>query len=274
MQESQGPPVVLITGTSSGFGRVSAERLAGAGMRVFGTSRAPVDEPDASVPYRVIKMDVDDDESVSAAVEQVIAEAGRIDVLVNNAGVGMAGSIEDTTIAEAKRQMETNFFGVVRTSRAVLPHMRSRESGKIINISSIGGLIALPFQAFYSASKFGVEALTEALRLEVAPFGIKVCCIEPGDFATEMTDKRIFTAGADSNAYGLRMRKTISHYERDERSGADPVLVAELVERLIVERTPKVRYLVGAAPQKAAALLKRVVGSRLFERILRKVYGL
>ncbi len=266
-----GPPVVLITGTSSGFGRYTAVRLAGVGMRVFGTSRKPSNEV---LPYTVLQMDVDHDASVAEAVAQVIADAGRIDVLVNNAGIGVAGSIEDTSIDEAKRQLETNFFGVVRATQSVLPHMRAQGSGKIINISSIGGLISLPFQAFYSASKFAVEALTEALRLEVAPFGIKVCCIEPGDFATEMTDKRITIAEADSEAYGLRMRRTIAQYERDERGGEDPALVAKLVERLILQPNPKPRYLVGAPVQKSAAFLKRLVGSAAFERVFRKVYRL
>lgn len=213
-------------------------------------------------------MDVDDDASVAAGVRQVIEAAGRIDVLVNNAGIGVAGSVEDTSIEEAKRQLETNFFGVVRATQAVLPHMREQGHGKIVNVSSIGGLVSLPFQAFYSASKFAIEAFTEALRLELRPFGIQVCCIEPGDFRTAMTDKRIFTRNADSEAYGEQMRTTIDAYAHDERNGADPELVARLIERIVAERNPKVRYLVGKRDQKAAALLKRVIPSTLFERFL------
>lgn len=263
--------IVLITGTSSGFGRATAERLAAAGMRVYGTRRRP-DRSDGA--YATVAMDVDDDASVEAAVAEVIGREGRIDVAVNNAGIGVAGSIEDTTIAEAKRQIETNFFGVVRVVRAVLPHMRAVGRGKIINVSSIGGLVSLPFQSFYSASKFGVEALTEALRHEVRPFGIKVCCIEPGDFKTEMTAKRIFAAAADSQAYGAALRHAVERYARDEENGADPRDFAALVENIIATAEPKARYLVGAADQKAAALLKRLLPYAAFERLFRTIYGL
>jgi NAD(P)-dependent dehydrogenase (short-subunit alcohol dehydrogenase family) len=259
-------PIVLITGTSSGFGRATAARLSSAGMRVFGTSRKPPARE--SLSFENVLMDVDNDASVAAGVRQVIETAGRIDVLVNNAGIGVAGSVEDTSIEEARCQLETNFFGVVRATQAVLPHMRRQRSGKIVNVSSIGGLVALPFQAFYSASKFAVEALTEALRLELAPFGIRVCCIEPGDFRTAMTDKRFFAKNADSRAYGVQMQATIDAYAHDERNGADPELVARLIERIVAESNPKVRYLVGKPDQKAAALLKRVIPATLFERFL------
>lgn len=235
-------------------------------MHVFGTSRKPA--ADETRSFETVLMDVDDDASVTAGVHRVIEEAGRIDVLVNNAGIGVAGSVEDTSIEEAKRQLETNFFGVVRATQAVLPHMRRQRSGKIVNVSSIGGLVALPFQAFYSASKFAIEALTEALRLELAPFDIQVCCIEPGDFRTAMTDKRLFATKADSDAYGAQMQATIDAYAHDERNGADPELVARLIERIIAERNPKIRYLVGKPDQKAAALLKRVIPATLFERFL------
>jgi len=257
-------PVVLITGASSGFGRATAELLGARGYRVFGTSR----NPSATASHEMVVMDVDDDESVAAGVAAVVHAAGRIDVLVNNAGVVMAGSIEDTTMEEAKQQLETNLFGVVRVTRAVLPHMRAAGGGKIINMSSIGGLISLPFQAFYCMSKFAVEAFTEALRMEVKAFNIKVCCIEPGDFRTEMTDKRIYVAAADSEAYGRQTRVSVDSYADDERNGSDPVLVARLVLRLIEEKDPKPRYMVGSPLQKAGPILKRLVGSRLFERVM------
>jgi NAD(P)-dependent dehydrogenase (short-subunit alcohol dehydrogenase family) len=260
-------PVVLITGASSGFGRATAERLAKRGLRVFGTSRHP---DSAGLGYEMVAMDVDDDASVSDGVAAVIQAAGRIDVVVNNAGVVMAGSIEDTTIEEAKQQIETNLFGVVRVTRAVIPQMRAQGGGKIINMSSIGGLISLPFQAFYCVSKFGIEAFTEALRMELRPFNIKVCCIEPGDFKTEMTDKRIVVAAADSAAYGSQMRKSVESYAADERNGSDPAMVASLVERLIDTDDPKPRYMVGTLEQKAGGVLKRLIGARLFERIMRQ----
>ena len=249
---------------------MTAERLAAAGLRVYGTRRRV--QPGIGA-YATVAMNVDDDASVRAAVGEVIEREGRIDVVLNNAGIGMAGSIEDTTIEEAKRQLETNFFGVVRVVRAVLPHMREAGRGKIINVSSIGGLVSLPFQSFYSASKFAVEALTEALRHEVRPFGIKVCCIEPGDFKTEMTAKRIFAEAAESEAYGAALQHAVGRYARDEENGSDPAVFAALVEKLIATREPKARYLVGAADQKAAAALKRLLPYRVFERLFRAIYG-
>jgi NAD(P)-dependent dehydrogenase (short-subunit alcohol dehydrogenase family) len=258
-------PVVLITGVSSGFGRVTADLLSQRGLRVFGTTRRPTSE---SVPYEPIRMNVDDEDSVRAGVESVIAAAGRIDVVLNNAGISIVGSVEDTTIEEAKQQLDTNLFGVIRVIQAVLPHMRAQKAGKIINVSSIGGLIGLPFQSFYSMSKFGVEALTEALRMELRPFGIEVCCIEPGDFKTAMTDKRILAEAAESEVYGEQMRRTVDAYSQDERNGSDPALFARLVLKLIESRHVRPRYMVGAAGQKAGALLKRVMGASLFERFI------
>jgi NAD(P)-dependent dehydrogenase (short-subunit alcohol dehydrogenase family) len=258
-------PVVLVTGASAGFGQATAKLLAARGFRVFGTSRKPKsDQPD----FEWIVMDVDDDASVAAGIAAVLDRVGRIDVVLNNAGISIVGSVEDMTIDEAKRQLETNLFGVARVARAVLPSMRGRGGGKIINVSSIGGLISLPFQAYYCVSKFGVEALTEALRMELLPFGIKVCCIEPGDFKTDMTDNRMFAAAAHSPAYGTQMKKTVDSYSNDERNGADPASFAQLVLKLIGEKDPKPRYMVGDVGQKAGGLLKRVMSARLFEKLM------
>ncbi|MGC8873617.1 MAG: SDR family NAD(P)-dependent oxidoreductase, partial [Chloroflexia bacterium] len=156
-------PVVLITGASSGIGLACARYLADRGYRVFGTSRHP--EACPPEPFPMIQMDVCDDASVLRGVEAVRERAGRIDVLVNNAGIGYGGAIEDTSLEEAHRQFETNFFGALRLCRAVLPIMRAQGSGLIVNMSSIGGLIGLPFQGLYSATKFALEGMSEALRL-------------------------------------------------------------------------------------------------------------
>jgi NAD(P)-dependent dehydrogenase (short-subunit alcohol dehydrogenase family) len=259
--------VVLITGASSGFGRAIAERLSSTGMIVYGTSRRVTDD---GCPYRMIVMDVADEASIGTAVKSIVDREGRIDVVVNNAGVGVAGSIEDTSIEEAKLQFDTNFFGVVRVVQAVLPYMRERRRGRIINISSIGGLIGLPYQAFYSASKFALESLTESLRLELEPFGVDAVAIEPGDFKTGFTNNRIVAKAAAAGPYAKQFGKTLEVYAGDEINGADPELVAELVERVISVPAPKVRYLVGMTSQKAAAVLRRVVGSKLFEGLMRR----
>ncbi len=264
---SRSSQVALVTGASSGFGKVIAERLGRTGITVYGTSRSRrADEP----AYRMIPMDVGDETSVREAVATVVDRESRIDILVNNAGMGIAGAVEDTTISEAQRQFDTNFFGAVRVIQVVLPHMRGQGSGSIINIGSIAGQIGTPFQGFYSASKFALEGLTEALRLELRPFGIDVVVIEPGDFKTGFTDSRVVAEAASDGAYAEQFNKTLDVYVRDEISGADPELLADLVERVLRSRSPKVRYLVGMFGQKAAVMLKRMTGSRTFEAVMRK----
>ena len=181
--------IILITGASSGIGKSCAEYLSKKGFIVFGTSRnASFPPKDIGGKYPImIKMDINDDDSIKNAIEYIIKEFGRIDVLINNAGYGIGGAIEDYTIEKVKEQFETNFFGQLRVCNSILPIMRNQQSGLIINISSIGGLLGLPFQGLYSATKFAIEGMTEALRMEVKEFGIKVVLVEPGDFKTSFT---------------------------------------------------------------------------------------
>src|SRR5437868_7748992 len=182
--------VALITGASSGIGAACAAFLVQQGHRVYGGSRSAV----STAGVEPITLDVSDDASVASAMETILAKDGRLDILVNNAGFGIAGAIEDTSIDEARAQFDVNFFGVLRMCRAVLPRMRQQKGGYIVNIGSIGGLIAIPFQGFYSASTFALEGFSEALRLEVRPFGIHVVLIEPGDHRTSFTQNRRSTA--------------------------------------------------------------------------------
>src|SRR5262245_2598374 len=163
------PQVVLITGASSGVGRAAARVLSQHGYRVFGTSRDPAGSP-ASPDVELVALDVRNDDSVAACAKSVFDRAGRVDILVNNAAYELAGALEETSVEEAKAQFETNFFGVVRMVRAVLPSMRERRQGRIVNVSSLSGVSAIPFMGIYSASKFALEGYTEALRMEVEPF--------------------------------------------------------------------------------------------------------
>ncbi len=179
--------VILVTGASSGLGLATALRLNAAGHRVYGASRSRA--PSTDTPW--IVMDVDDDESVSHGVEHILAREGRIDVAINNAGIGYAGSVEDLTMGEARQQLETNFFGVLRVCRAVLPAMRRRGAGLIVNVTSIGAQIALPYQGHYTASKLALEGMSQALRMEAAGFGVRVVVVAPGDFRTGFTAHRI-----------------------------------------------------------------------------------
>ncbi len=264
--------VVLITGASSGIGKACAERLADEGDRVYGTSRHPGQEATGSWP-RLITMDVDDDESVAAAVEEVVQAQGQLDVVVNNAGFGIAGAVEDTSIEEAKALFETNLFGVMRVCRAVLPLMRERRQGTIVNISSLGGRIGLPYQGLYSATKFALEGLTEALRMEVQSFGIKVVLIEPGDFRTGFTDNRLYAALArERSPYQEGFKRTIRVVESDERNGSSPEEIGRLLTRILSRSSPRARYSAGGLSQRAAAVLKGLLPSRTFEWMLMKYY--
>jgi NAD(P)-dependent dehydrogenase (short-subunit alcohol dehydrogenase family) len=263
--------IVLVTGASSGLGQAIAQRLAAQGHIVFGTTRAPFGDQGN---VRMIALDVTDDLSVARAIDQVVATEGRIDVLINNAGVAICGAIEDTGLDEVRRQMETNFFGTVRTIRAVMPHMRAQGSGRIINISSLAGLISLPFQAYYSASKYALEALNEALRLELSGSGIDSTNINPGDFKTGFTAARVFTRQALSGGNAVQLTTTVSRYERDEINGSDPALVAKLVSRLVVKRRVRVRYSVGRFDQRMMALVKRGIPAWVFERLMKGAYAI
>jgi NAD(P)-dependent dehydrogenase (short-subunit alcohol dehydrogenase family) len=260
--------VVLITGASSGFGEACADHLARLGYRVYGTSRsASFPEGGAEQNPRMIPMDVRDDHSVRAAVDFVLTEEGRLDVVVNNAGLGMAGAVEDTSLEEAKALFETNFFGMHRVCRAVLPTLRAQRSGLIVNMSSIGGLIAIPFQGFYSASKFATEALTEALRMELMPFGIRVTLLEPGDFKTGFTDNRVFARASSTNpAYRALCQDAIAVMEHDEQHGGAPIELARTLATVIEKRSPRPRYALGMLAQRLAVWLHRLLPNRLFEK--------
>ena len=219
----------------------------------------------SSPPYRLIPLDVTSDDSVAAAVRHVLDREGALDIVVNNAGFGIAGAVEDTSIGEAREQFDANFFGTMRVCRAALPVMRRQGGGCIVNISSIAGQVGIPFQALYSASKFAVEGFTEALRMEVAPFGIRVVLVEPGDFRTGFTGNRRFAAPGASDAYRERQARAIGVMEHDETLGGTPEAVARLIHRIVTSRSPRLRYAVGPVSERLALLLKRFAPARLFE---------
>ena len=246
--------------------------LARRGFKVYGCSRNPNFKPSG---YQAVQMDVTDDQSVDRAVAQVIREAGGIDALVNNAGCGLAGAVEDTATAEAQRQMDVNFMGPFRVARAVLPGMRQRQSGVIVNVSSLGGLFGLPFQGFYSASKFAMEGWTESLRFEVKPFGIRVVLVEPGDVKTGFTGSRVRAARAGaSSAYQERFSKCMGIVEKEEQKGVAPESIAKLVAKIVEGGAKGPRYTCGAALQRLSAVLKRILPGGLFESIIGSFYGM
>lgn len=266
--------VALVTGASSGFGQAIAQALHARGYRVFGTTRGRATAAARPGPT-LVTLDVDDDASVTSGVAAVISDAGRIDVLVNNAGLGYAGAIEDTTVEEARRQFETNFFGMHRLCRAVLPQMRARGAGRIVNMSSLGGLVSVPFQALYCASKFAVEAYTEALRMEVRPFGIRVAMIEPGDFATRFTaNRRVTAASGAASPYAERCRSAVRRMAQDEAGNADIGPVVRAAITAIEADEPRLRYPVASALQRTLVALRPLLPHALFERLMLEHYGL
>ncbi len=260
--------VILITGASSGIGKIAAKHLAENGHRVYGTSRFPGSYP-TPTNFTLLQMDVTENDTIADAIEQIIKTEKRIDVLINNAGMGIAGDLEHTSIDKAKTQFETNFFGPLRLIKNVLPIMRKQDSGMIINISSIGGLIGLPYQNMYSATKFAIEGLTEALYKELHSTNIKVVMVEPGDFKTD------FTARRDIEKESIKFdkfKKVIEVIEQDENNGQDPIKIAQLLSKIINKSNPRLRYVVGAFDQKLAAFLKRILPNRLFDWIIIKHY--
>jgi NAD(P)-dependent dehydrogenase (short-subunit alcohol dehydrogenase family) len=266
-------PVVLVTGASSGIGKACADLLEQGGCRVYGASRTA---PEVEAPWNSMRMDVGDEASVRAGVDDVLSAEGRIDAAVNCAGFGIAGAVEDTSIDEAKGQFDTNFFGVLRVCRAVLPSMRAHGRGTIVNMSSIAGRVSLPFQAFYSASKFALEGMTEALRMEVRPFGIHVVLVEPGDTRTRFTVNRRKTAGSlcEGSAYRAAFADAMGIVEVEEQAGVDPGPVAKVVARVVRAHAPDLRYTVGPTMQRLAPLIRGVLPFSVYETLMRKHYGL
>ena len=264
---ADGPRVALVTGASAGIGKACADRLAAAGWAVTGASRRGTGGSGATAgTWAGLVMDVDSDPAVQAGVASVIERYGRIDALVAAAGWGVAGAAEYTSIAQAKAQFETNFWGCVRVVQAVLPQMREQQGGRILLISSIGGVIGIPFQAYYSASKFALEGFAESLAYEVAPFGVQVTLVQPGNIATDFTASRQRADATDGDAaYTAAMTKAVSAMERDEAAGAPAESVAATVQRVLdASRAPR-RVSVGKAGERAGLIAKRLLPFRVFE---------
>src|SRR6266566_5138373 len=234
---------IVVTGASSGIGQSTARLLAERGFTVFGTARKPASAKLDG--FSMLPLDVRSDESVRACLEQVTAKAGRLDVLVNNAGYTVTGAAEETSVDEAKAQLETNFFGAVRMVNAVLPGMRAARAGKIINVSSLAGNTAIPFSAFYSASKFALEGYSESLWYEVRPFGISVRLVEPG-FVNTPIGEASPAAARPLTAYDASLKSTLAAFGHALKSGIPPEQVAQRVLQIIEQPNPELRYRVGA----------------------------
>jgi short-subunit dehydrogenase len=238
---------VLITGASKGIGLTIAERLHAQGHMVYGTSRAATNREGSSQAFKMLPLDVTNDESVKACISRVLTETGKIDVLVNNAGYDLYGAAEETSLEETLAQLETNFVGAVRMTKAVLPGMRERKHGKIVQLSSIGGMLALPNNSAYAASKFALEGYSEALRYEMRGFNVFVSLVQPGNVKTESLDTSIQEISQAHPAYATKRTRTVQKMrETGLTAGIPKEAVARVVERIMESPAPRLRYPVGS----------------------------
>jgi short-subunit dehydrogenase len=262
--------VALVTGASAGIGKSTAETLLKDGYIVYGAARR-VDKMDDIKKMGVItlKMDVANEASMVSGINDIIKAEGRIDVLVNNAGFGSYGAIEDVTMSDAKYQIEVNVFGLARLTQLVLPHMRAQNFGKIVNITSIGGKAAMPLGGWYHASKFAVEALSDSLRLEVRQFGIDVIVIEPGGIKTEWGNIAFNSMQkvSGNTAYEGWVQKSAKLFENSFDKASEPSLIANLIKRAITVKKPKARYHAGymSGP---LIFLKRWLSDSMFDKMI------
>jgi len=263
--------IILITGISSGFGRQTADLLAAKGNTVYGTVR---NDAKVSPAINCLNLDLTKNDTVRQAVQTVIQKEGRIDILINNAGMHTGGPVETSPFENIKLQMDTNFIGTVNLTREVLPVMRKQGGGTIISFSSIGGLMGLPLQGYYSAAKFAIEGFSEALRMEVNQFNIKVVLICPGDFHTSNSaNRRNYMAPTDSNdPYNAQYLKTIAIIEKDEANGWEPVILARKIVKIVDSKNPNQRYIIASFEQKLAVALNYILPSKLFRMILQDHY--
>ncbi|MBO1753698.1 oxidoreductase [Allobranchiibius sp. CTAmp26] len=268
----------LVTGASSGIGESTARKLHSLGYTVYGAARR-TDRLEAlsADGIRPLALDVTDDDAMTAAIEAIIGETGRIDVLVNNAGYGSYGALEDVSIEEARRQFDVNVFGLARLTQLVLPHMRDQRSGLVVNVSSMGGRIHTPLGGWYHATKFAVEALSDCLRMEVAPFGIAVVVIEPGAIATEWgrIAAEHLRGTADDSAYAAQVQAVAAALESESetRRSSPPGVVADAIGKAVTARRPRTRYAVGFAAKPLIAA-RRALPDRAFDRLIARAMDL
>lgn len=270
-------PVALVTGGSSGIGESTARALLAKGFTVYAVARR-VDRMAAlsSEGVHTFAMDVTDDDSMVAGVQRVFDEQGRLDVLVNNAGYGSYGAVEDVPIDEARRQFEVNVFGLARLVQLVTPHMRAQGSGRIINLSSIGGKFYEPFGAWYHATKFAVEGFSDSLRMELRPFGIKVVLIEPGPIRTEWNeiarDSLLERSGDGAYAsYARRAHDVMERFDEPERAST-PEEVADKIVKAATVRRPAARYPVGRGAR-VITTSRDLLPDRVFDEVVSRTYG-
>jgi NAD(P)-dependent dehydrogenase (short-subunit alcohol dehydrogenase family) len=264
--------VVLITGGSSGIGKSIGEYLTEKGFMVYGTSRKPENYKESKFP--ILELDVKNSQTIQQTVKAIIDIEGKLDVVINNAGAGITGAIEEIPETEIRANFDTNFFGPINVIKAVLPQMRKQHSGLIINITSIAGYMGLPYRGVYSASKGALELLTEAFRMELKDFNIKMTNIAPGDFATNIAAGRYHAPLLENSPYKKPYGDTLNVMNAHVDNGSDPNMMAQAVLKVINTENPKVHYKVGEFMQKFSIVLKRILPDTVYEKLLMKHYKL
>ncbi|MGL5111959.1 MAG: SDR family oxidoreductase [Flavobacterium sp.] len=264
--------VVLITGGSSGIGKSIGEFLHHRGFVVYGTSRNP--ERITNSIFPLLALEVRNPDSIQAAIAKIIAISGKLDVVINNAGVGITGPLEEIPTEEIKNNFEINLFGPIEVIKAALPHMRAQKSGLIINVTSIAGYMGLPYRSVYSASKGALELITEALRMEVKDFGIQIANVAPGDFATNIAAGRYHAPVIQGSDYQVVYKRTLEAMNEHVDNGSNPNEMAEAVYRIIQNPDPKIHYKVGEFMQKFSIVLKRILPDKVYEKMLMNHYKL
>jgi NAD(P)-dependent dehydrogenase (short-subunit alcohol dehydrogenase family) len=273
LEEIMSTAVALVTGASSGIGEATARRLHGMGYTVYAAARR-VDRMTelADAGIRTVRADLTDDADIVALIDRIIAETGRIDVLVNNAGYGSYGSLEDVPMAEARRQVEINVFALARLTQLALPHMRAQRSGYVINISSMGGKFGEPLGSWYHATKFAVEGLSDSLRPELSPFGIHVVVIEPGAIRTEWgqiaADNLLATSGNGPYAEQAQLiARVFGSMGEHPEQGSSPEVVADAIAKAVTARRPRTRYAIGSGA-KPMVIASRFLTDRTKDRMM------
>lgn len=264
--------VILITGGSSGIGKSIGTFLHQKGYVVYGTSRNPNQVKESVFP--LLQLDVREANSIKSAVSELIQKEGKLDVVINNAGVGITGPLEEIPTQEIKNNFETNFFGPIELMKAVLPQMRNQKSGLIINITSIAGYMGLPYRSVYSASKGALELITEAIRMEVKPFGIQLTNVAPGDFATNIAAGRYHAPLKGDSAYSVPYGNTLKMMDEHVDSGSNPDEMAFAIYKIIETANPNVHYKVGSFLQRFSVVLKRILPDKVYEKMLMNHYKL
>ncbi len=265
--------VVLITGGSSGIGKSIALYLKSKGYIVYGTTRS-LNKTNDDWGFELLEMDVTKPVTIHNAIELIIAQQGNLDILINNAGIGITGPVEETPYEEITKVFDTNFNGPIHVSKAVLPQMRKQGSGLIINITSIAGYMGLPFRGIYSATKGALDLVTETLRMETKQFGVKIVSLAPGDFATNIAAGRYHAEVFENSPYKDAYSNTLDLINEGVHEGDDPILVAKMVLKIINTANPKPHYRVGTFMQKFSIKLKKYLPDKVFEKLLLNHYKL